>query len=146
MCHMPKKNPYKIIKKFKWMDIDLKLNRTESRSGLAAALVFIQWETFFQFLLLLQTPLLPSSSFCTSLAYYEVLIWGTYETSTLDSPIRMLHCWTNTYLWVFTFTLVLNLDVISVVKITSSWSNLLNVLALQVVWVSIYLWYNYKHK
>ena len=54
------------------MDIDL--NRTESGSGLAAALVFIQWETLIQFLLLLQTPLLPSSSFCTSLAYYEVLI------------------------------------------------------------------------
>ena len=35
------------------MDIDL--NRTESGSGLAAALVFIQWETLIQFLLLLQT-------------------------------------------------------------------------------------------
>ena len=77
------------------MDIDLKLNRTESRSGLAAALVFIQWETLIQFLLLLQTPppllpsfTFPSSSFCTSLTYYEVLIWGTYETSTLDSIVN----------------------------------------------------------
>ena len=68
------------------MDIDL--NLIESGSGLAAALVFIQWETLIQFLLLLQTPLLPSSSFCTSLAYYEVLIWGTYETSTLDSIVN----------------------------------------------------------
>ena len=68
------------------MDIDL--NRTESGSGLAAALVFIQWETLIQFLLLLQTPppLLPSftspsSSFRTSLTYYACYTAEPMHTS-----------------------------------------------------------------
>ena len=83
MCHMTKREPYKSINTLKWMDIDL--NRTESGLDWLLLLCLSSGKLWFNssfssHSLPLSSPsfTFPSSSFCTSLTDYEILIWGTY--------------------------------------------------------------------